>query len=367
MGMALAITLLALAIIILRVTHNPSSGETPSPAVSPVTLAAPSPTFRAAAETLPPTATVPSAPVEAWARELLPLIVGHTAYQSAQFSPETLIVHEAELYVGSHPIALDGRITIRLLLPSDEAPFSPIVVGALAEEGGVLVLTTSDGPRRLVSGGSMADALRALMSAAAAERYRLEAAVAGETEASADLVMVAYSLGELAERTPTPPGYTPLPMLGVTTPTPLPDINLERLVDEQTDSIIDAVPLFHPDAVMGFLENHPWTGTLTWSEQGPRVGGRLLRVAEADALTVYMLNPNDPSLAAVPVMALTYDEDSWTTTLSEGRWFYGHRLEEVLYWMVRRAAERGGQLLVAYDEPGARQAITVIGFRPFEE
>lgn len=366
MGTALAIALLALAIVILRVTYIPPYGVVSSPAASPVSLSTPSPTFRAAAETLPPTATAPSAPVEAWARELLALIFTHTAYQPAQPPFDTLIAHDVDLYVGSRLVSLEGQTTIQFLLPSDEAPFSPIVGGAVAEEEDVLVLTVSGGPRRVVSGGTTASALRELMSAASAERVRLEAAIVRETEISVELVTVAHSLDELAQMTPTPSGYTPLPMLGVITPSPFPDANLARLVGEQTNLIIDTAPLFHPDAVIRFLENHPWTGTLTWSEQGPRVGGQPLGVAEADTLTLYMLNPNDPSMTTVSVMELTYDEGSWRTSLSEDDWFYGHRLEEVLYWMVRRAAERDGQLLVAYDDPGALQAITVIGFRPFE-
>jgi hypothetical protein len=40
-------------------------------------------------------------------------------------------------------------------------------------------------------------------------------------------------------------------------------------------------------------------------------------------------------------------------------------MEEIVYWIVIHAAERGGQMLVAYDDYGQRQAITIIGFRPF--
>lgn len=367
MGAALIVALLALTIVTLRVTNHPPSGEAATPSATlPHYFFTSTPVFRAAVETLAPTVTSPTAPIEAWAEELLILIIEHTAYQSTQQPFDVLIVQDTGLYVGPHVVTLDGGMTLRFLLPSNEEPFEPIVGGSIIEEEGVLVLTTREGPRRMVNGGAPSVAFRALMSAAAVERVHLEGAIVNETEASVEVVLVAHSSEESAQTTPTESGHTPLPMLGVITPSPMPDVNLARMVGEQTDTIIDAAPLFHPDAVMRFLESHSRTGALTWTEQGARVGGRPLNIANAETLTLYTLNPNDPSMTTVSFMELSYDEDSWQTALLGDGWFFGHRLEETLYWMVRRAAERDGRLLVAYDDLGAQQAITVIGFRSFE-
>jgi len=55
--------------------------------------------------------------------------------------------------------------------------------------------------------------------------------------------------------------------------------------------------------------------------------------------------------------------DGQTTRLPDEQvYFQGQRMNEILYWMARRATERGGRLIVSYDDFGAMQVITVVGF-----
>jgi hypothetical protein len=123
--------------------------------------------------------------------------------------------------------------------------------------------------------------------------------------------------------------------------------------------------VFQPSALYRFTEQHPWSGLLTWTETGPQINHRDTAIHQATELTFYTLSSDDPTGKTVTLMDVYYVEGT-TRFPADSIYFQGHRMDEILYWMVRRAAERGGQLYVAYDDFGIKQAITLVGFVPFE-
>lgn len=369
MGAALVVALAGLGVLILNIFSRgtlPETSPEPSDELTyspPITTAT---TLALLGTHISLTAIVtPVPPFEAWAREMLSLAISHAEYQLSDQTFDTLVVSDGQLLIGDRSVNPDDWVTLTLLLPAADDAVSLVAGGSLSRENGSLVLATLGGPTRMVSDAVPSDALRALVTLATASRIRLEATLIEYPNHQAEVVLVARSLLEVSPSASlTPLAVTPMPTLR--TPIPALDPALESIVTAKLDPIIDAAPGFSPDSVAYFLEHHSWTGRLTWTESGPRIGERSINVARASSLTFFALQPDDPSAATARFMTITYREDVWETTLPGGRIFYGQRMEEVLYWMARRASERGGQLLVAYDDFGERQAITVIGFRPFE-
>ena len=139
------------------------------------------------------------------------------------------------------------------------------------------------------------------------------------------------------------------------------------VVAQKIDPVIDSVQDLESEITLAFMEQHPWTGLLTLSEGEIEVGGHPIAASTALELDFYTLELNDQSGSVTRFLTAVYTRDGTTRLPDDLIYFQGHRMEEIVYWMVVRAVEREGQLIVAYDDFGTRQGITVIGFLPFNE
>ena len=101
----------------------------------------------------------------------------------------------------------------------------------------------------------------------------------------------------------------------------------------------------------------------SWTDTGPTLNGQTMSVDQASELNFYALAPSDPAGTVSTFLKVVYN-GSITRLPEKQIYFQGQRMEEILFWLVTHAAERDGQLRIAYDDFGAKQAITVIGFDP---
>lgn len=398
----LLLTVAALGVIVLRITGL-AAGPLPvrepvavvdSPSSSPPTATAPTPLpTEAPLETFPlPTADpfAPTTPADQWANRVLdqtlpdlvdplPPATGFVWWQSSAASGE-LAVGGGGVTLAGEMLNLDGLRAVSILVPERANPNHLAPRAEVRWEGAALILTTvpiQPGAAEaywLLSNADAALAVAALVNQARARDFTLVAAYAELFAGEAQLVLTgalaegaaAASPPQARAATPTPTGrFTPSPTLPPT-PTRVPEAFMGQVIAAALDLVIDEAKAFDPAAVARFAENHPWTGLLTWTETGPAVGGLPIAVQEAQELTFYTLEPRGTAQDVSRFLHVTYDGN--VTRLPAQRvLFQEHRMDEVVFWMVRRSIERGGQLLVAYDDFGTRQAITVIGFRPLSE
>jgi hypothetical protein len=361
---------------------SPADGLSPSPRATskpPTPLATDTP--------IPPSPGL-STPADEWANALLdqlPPTLAEVTYpadglawwQSSSTTGEMTLTG-ATLALGDRPLEVTEQDTILISIPDEANPSQLNSLGAITVEGGVLVLSiassdpSATGAHWLLSDARPALALRALTIQAELRDLALVAAFARESDSEAQLVLVeARSLAPqtpissaLEPGLPTPtPSRTPT-STPTTTPTRMPDAYLGRVMAEKIDPVIDMADRFNPGAVFTITTQHPWTGLLTWTETGARINARQTAVEQATELTFYTLNPDDASGTTSRLFTVVY-VDGATRFPDDLIYFQGQRMEEMLFWLVRHAAERGGQLLVAYDDFGTRQALIVVGFRPF--
>ena len=254
------------------------------------------------------------------------------------------------------------------------------VIGRIEPGTGALRLTlTGDEDTNdrqwVVTGIAPHTALTALVAEAARRDLALQAAYAGSRVATAQLVLTGAE--PLIPPTPTltlvpTDGPSPTPTATATatiTPTATwpPDIVMSRIINRVLDPVLEASELFDPEAVFSFAESHPRVGMLNSTEIGVALETSPLPVQEADTLTFYTLQENDPTGRVTRFLYVEFDPSNNATRFPDEQVFFtGKRMSEVMYWVVLRAAERSGQLYVAFDDFGSQQAITVLGFRPFE-
>ena len=333
----------------------------------------------------------PLSPASEWAEMLLDRALSHLpqapplqdglAWWEGSGAAGRLDLDGAVVTVGGRPVDVDSQRRIDVMLPDVRNPIALTAAGSITYEADALTLTVDRGEatdmqsRWILAGMPPSRAIRALVEAADARDVALDAAFIENPGRQGTLALVG-----LVGATPTPtlllpspggptptasltpsPTWTPLPP----TPTRVPDPYMGRIIAERLAPVIEAAAAFNPHAVYFFAENHPWIGILTWTERGSTIGGRPSAVSQAEELTFYTLQANEPSPSVVSFLYIFY-ADGATRFPDDLVYFPSHRMEEALFWMVRAAAEEGGQLVVAYDDFGAKQAITVIGFRPFD-
>lgn len=395
---ALVLAVLALVLLVLRVTHVLDSalfaGDVPDGAASPAAGGTPLPTATPAPTPYPterPTVTfVPedlgedsSSPADQWAGQLfgaaLPVLSGGSLAGGAfvwwQNPAEngTLAANDDGVWLGGRQLALDDLERLEISIPTAPGSNRLASYGTIAWEGGALMLTAVGGQdgaastRWLLSNTQPQTAMRALIQQAAEQGYRLTAAYSATFEQHASLVLTAATPAELTPEVTTPPAVdsaapTRTPTAAPTiqpTPTRAPEALLGETVAQRVNPAAEALADLPDSLKVGFAESHPWVGLLTWTESGPQIAGRAIAIQEAEELTVYVLASSDNGATGERVLSATYN-GSFTRLPDDQLIFQGQRMDEILYWMVRAAFDEGGQLLVAYDDFGTRQALTLI-------
>jgi len=364
-------------------TGQPST-RTPSPTSEPATRRPPS-------STTPDSSLTPfesATPADRWAIEVLaaamPLLqntppqADGLLWWQASNAGGPLSYEDEMLTLANRALLVDGLSSITIWIPDPTTANQLIYLGAVTTDNNTLTLlyTSPEPPytesRWLVSMAQPSLALRALAMQAERQDIQLEAAYVETSSQQADLALTGFNWRTPSPTVPIPSPAAPTPTARDTatptvvtaTPTRVPEVLLGRLVNNALDPVINTLLEMPPDAIQSY-NRHPWTGPLTWTETGAEIDNRHTAVGLANDLDFYTLSVESPSSPPSRFMSLIYDGRE-TRLPDEQVRFQGQRMDEALFWMVRRAAERGGQLIVAYDDFGARQVITVIGFRAFE-
>jgi hypothetical protein len=354
-----------------RVTTPRTSSPSPLPAFSPVGSPA-----------------GPVTPADDWANTLLDLLLpqlkdvplptdGLAWWQNSNAIGEITFTDGA-LVLDQRKLDIARMASVGFFVPDPFNPNQLVKLGGITTNQGTLVLsvlgssTAKTDMYWLLSSADPALALGALVTQADARDLALTVAVAPGADAELQVALLGAETPEDRIPTPTPlppdfptltPSRTPTPT-ATTTPTREPDPYLMRVMAEKIDPVIDVAERFHPSAVFRITTQHPRTGLLTWTEAGAQIGSYPTAVAHATELSFYALEPDDPDGVTTRLFTVFYAEG--TTRFPEDKiYFQGQRMEEMLFWLVRRAAERGGQLYVAYDDLGTSQALIIIGFRFF--
>lgn len=324
----------------------------------------------------------PATPADAWANALLdrilivlrqprPLPDGLAWWQNSE-AGGLLALTGGALTLKQQPLSLEGQNTVFIAIPGQVNPNQLDRVASVIFDQGALNLTvysmesTAENQYWILSSAQIDAAFEALVVQAAARSAALKAAYIENPGAVAEFVLV--EAGTLDTPRVTPAGTLPTATASQTsvpinTPTPTrePDLYLGQVIASTIDPIIDSSKDFSPAAITDFVNRHPRTGFLAWTGTGSTIDGQALSVDQAEELTFYALSPSDPTGATSSFLKVVYTDN--TTRLPEKQiYFQGQRMGEILFWLATHAAERGGRLRIAYDDFGAKQAITVIDF-----
>ena len=381
--------------LIGRLSSFPTSEQIASPLPNVTdTLVPSSPTVNAppAFTLMPqdsPTATVLperslTTPADEWANMLLDILLDEE--QDAESPPDGLswwqnsessgiLRVDGRIFTVGENILAVGRvniITISVIDPTNTTQLKQISTITLEDSLLTLNLATLSNPSRsrwLIGGTRPGTALFSLITQAELRRLRINIATSDIDDVTLQIVILDFK-NIVLETTPSGPTSTPdnVPPTATLTPTPTrqPEAYLGQVVTAKIDPVIDIAPDFDSRAVADITAQHPWSGLLNWTETGATISGRSVAVGEAEELSFYTLSPNDPSGIRVRLFDVLYT-DLTTRFPDDLIYFQGQRMEEILFWMVRRAAERGGQLHMTYDDFGIQQNLTIIGFIPFQD
>ncbi len=397
--LALVLAVLALVLLVLRLTNvldevalasaldapGVPSSTTPPPG-TPTPRPTAYPTERPTVTFVPQDLDVSdsTSPADQWADQLvaaaLPVLSdgsltseGFVWWQNpAENGP--LAANDDGLWLGGRQLEIDELERIEVLVPTAAGSSQLKGYGTVTWEGGALMLSAVGGAdgatstRWLLSSTRPGTAVRALIQQAAEQGYRLTAAYSTTFEKQASLVLTsAAPVDVVAEPTEAPadataaPTLTPVPSVQPT-PTRAPEALMGQTVAEHVDPAIASLADLPEASKLAFAETHPWVGLLTWTESGPQISGRDIAIQEARELTVYVIASEGDDVLSERLLSATYN-GSFTRLTDEQLIFHGQRMDEILYWMVRTAFDEGGQLLVAYDDFGTRQALTLVDLR----
>lgn len=344
------------------------------------------PTSGSPTSTLAVTLIGPPSPADAWANAVLDDVTSlfdaglrpgdGFAWWQSQTERAPLDYHDGLVYFGVLPLTSSppSRIVVSVPDPSDINQLHR--VGLIEANGGSLTVTAlSSSP--LVGGRSWILTnvnstlpISALVIQAAARSITYVAAYDDTDSSVAQLVILGLDhTNEVVVSTATAPPISNSQTLTapiVPTATRAPDIGLGRLISGRLDTVIDALADIPEPDVAAYVDQHSPPGPLTWTETGPRFNGRPMSVNEAVELNVEYLSHTSPTNAAVKFFTAEYQNDV-THLLEDHVGFQGHRMDEIVYWLVYHSTERRGTLIVTYDDFGARQSIGIIGFSPFSQ
>lgn len=307
-------------------------------------------------------------PADEWANAVLDAalpLIGQSPGGLAAWGSNTMrgsLRWDSELVLlGGDVLDIPDQIVIEIAVIDGS---STSAIAQASPDGGALRLTVNDtsGKSWLLSNASPLVALKALAIQAAEREITLRAAYVEVPRSAAEVVLLEADGGEtLVETvTPIPTGGSVLP-----TATRLFDPALGDLIGKYLRPAITEVIGLDPSVRQAFMDRHSWTGILAASETEIRIGGRLIPIESATELNFYLLEEVDQSENVVRLFTAVFTAQGTTRFPDDQVFFQAHRLKEVLYWAASLAAEEDGQLVVAFDDNGSRQSVTIIGFRPF--
>jgi hypothetical protein len=334
-------------------------------------------------------ANPPQTPADEWASVILQRALSllsepstpadGLAWWQAREASGLLGTADGSLTLGGATLGVDSERDLALSAVDRANPNHLWPLGSIVIDHGALLLTvsipdsTGAAQRWLLSSGTPSLALNALVIQAASQDVVLRVAYAPSGGAVAQLVIldsqpnIPASPTAMWTTTAGPsPTSTRTPTATITlTPTRVPEAYLGQIIATKVDPVIDAVVQLDAATTVAFVDRHPLAGILTSTEETPEVDGHPIAASLAQELAFYWLEGDGDTHHVVRFLTAVYTPEGTTRFPDDLIYFQGHRMSEIIYWMVLRAAERGGQLLVAYDDFGARQTVTVIGFQEF--
>jgi hypothetical protein len=340
-------------------------------------------TSAAAVPTLAVTLIGPTTAADVWANVLLDRVLdrlkqpspagdGFAWWQGSEAGGILTYSNQA-LFFARQPFSVTDQQAINLFVIAHDDPNKLEPVASIKVDQGALVLTVTSvkadqAEGRWILAESTPDtALQALVIQAAARSIIVRAAYSSSPGQDGSLVLIeAQAMDYLTATVPGPESSTTATAAPQVLPTPTrpPESALGTVIESKFNPVIEAGLAFPQDVVAAFTASHAWTGPLTWRETGPQLNNRPMNVAEAGDLTFLILTPNDPRGPAQPFLRATYAGDV-TRFPDELVYFQGQRMNEIIYWFVYYSAQHGGQLQVSYDDFGARQSVTIVGFAQF--
>jgi len=318
-------------------------------------------------------------PADAWAIAaldlLLPMIELNTIDEQKSVkwgsSIGDLTWQNNRVAVAQQPVDILSDYTIQITAGNDQHPTSPLPIGEITPVGRALALTIANAQadRWLLSSTSSILPLKALFTQTELRGIILQGFASTKAGSVLQIVFVGIKRTNIVVDSPTDVSTSitersPLPTL-IPTATRALDSYLGQFVAGKIDPAIDQAQAISPAATRDFLDRHSWAGLLTSSETGLQVAGRNIDVSHATELTVYLVEDQSKPSDVSRLFTVQYNAEEQTTHFPEDRiLFQAHRMDEAVYWIVVRAAERGGQIIAAYDNYGEKQSLTVIGFKP---
>lgn len=331
--------------------------------------------------TLSVTLIGPRTPADEWANRMLDRLIplfaagldpgdGFAWWQS-QESGMPLAYESPDVRLGDQPLDWATLPHVEVVVPDPAHPNQLKDAGFIETGNGTVTLTLlgweagETDAHWILTDVSAEAPIAALAIQAAARSMVLRVATSDLTESQVTLVIVGIQPIAVSVPTSTPATIVSSPtLLPPPTATRIPDIVLGRLVSAKVDVVLDALPLVLPESSAAYASRHPLIGPLEWSENGARIGGRPVGISQATDLTIEYVAPRLTDGVTIRLLKADFGDDV-TRITSDGMVFQGHRMEEILYWLVYRSTERQGVLVVAYDDFGARQSVGIVGFTPF--
>ncbi len=307
--------------------------------------------------------------VTVYADQLAGNVIGLPPAQSAYEG--ALSIAAGDLLVGGQRLRANSLATLHLALIDPLDAEHSIPIGRITVERGVLILkssetlTTKESQEWRLSDAASVLAIQSLLTQARLRDIHLEASFTSGIVGDAQLTIYYASYAD-APQISSPVGVTQPAMDISPSPTRTPDIVLGRIIAARINPVIDYLQELPSTITMAYLDHYARSGLLTATETDIQVSGRSIPIDDALNLTVYGIDTANAD-GIVRLFAAFYTEDATTQFPQEQVYFQGHRMREILYWMVIHAVERGGQLIVGYDELGQIQAVTIIGFKEFVE
>ena len=376
---------LVLAFALLRVSQAKPDLEKSNltsivntPTIDPPILLVPADAF----PTLTPLSATDSTsetPADAWANAvldlLLPIIESNTTDEQESINWNSSIGdlrwQNNQVVVAQQPVDILSGYTIQIAASNNQHPSSPLPIGEITPVDGALRLTiaNAEADRWLLSSTSSILPLKALFTQAELRRIILHGFASTKARSVFQIVFVGIQRTTRVNDTPNNPSASvaqkfPTPTFTATATRAF-DSYLGAFVAGKIDPAIDQAQAISPADTRYFHDRHTWAGLLTSSETGFQVAGRSIDVSYATELTVYMLEDRSKPGSVSRLFTVQYNAEERTTHFPDDKiLFQAHRMDEIVYWMVVRAAQRGGQIIAAYDNYGEKQSITVIGFKP---
>jgi hypothetical protein len=321
-------------------------------------------------------------PADLWANAILdavlPILEGNTAPVEAlawwYTTPQggVLALEDGIVTIDRQQIDMPEDQNVEIAISDPALPNSLRLTGEARLLDTALQLTLNDlimgqeNSRWLLSGASPVLAIEALAAQASARDVSLTVAYAQSGPTMQVVLLEATRLTNASQSGTETPGtgtITPTPVALTPTSIRAPEAYLGQIVASRINPGIDEAKGISPSLTQRFIDRHPWAGILATSENGITINNRSTSITRATELVVYLLT--DSSGDVTRLFSVEYTRDGTTRFPEDQLIFQAHRMEEILYWIIVRAAERDGQVIVAYDDFEDTQTITLIGFRKF--